>query len=510
MLDFTPGYVHDQTPYFVSETRADLLPFASQVPITSPEGINIGAFCVLDDCERDGLNDLEKEFMRDMSVTIMTHLTLVRAKVEQRRETQMVEALGKFVQDSSGWREPDESEISNGPFDRRVSSVHETASEDVSRETAASVLPLDTQIKTGQLNGLHHASSLPDRNHATVYEANTSRADSPNQVIAESSPSCETTQSHNEIPAGPQSMADDLRNEAIPTSIQRTFERAARQVRDAIGVDGVVFLDASIGTFGGLSETRNVHRSKGWDGSLSKHGSTADDPVLWANGGAITPKTCYVLGSSLSYDMPFDVSETNITEPLLESMLAKYPCGKIWTFEGQGSEYDESTDSANEDPSCRPRNGPDTLGTTRDRWQRRAHAIDIQKLFPRVRSFGFVGMWDHVRQRWFAGVMFWSSSPFRVLSVESDLRYISAFCDVIMTEATRLEAERSDRAKMDFLSSISHELRSPLHGILGSVECLQEQDEPKDVATELLISQIESCGRTLLGKCSEGKAMAPV
>ena len=50
--------------------------------------------------------------------------------------------------------------------------------------------------------------------------------------------------------------------------------------------------------------------------------------------------------------------------------------------------------------------------------------------------------------------------------------------------------------EVDFISSISHELRSPLHGILGSVECLQE--EPSDSYVSSLTSQIEICGRTLL------------
>ena len=54
----------------------------------------------------------------------------------------------------------------------------------------------------------------------------------------------------------------------------------------------------------------------------------------------------------------------------------------------------------------------------------------------------------------------------------------------------------ADNAKMDFISSISHELRSPLHGILGSVECLQEQLH--DATNSGLISQVEVCARTLL------------
>jgi signal transduction histidine kinase len=73
---------------------------------------------------------------------------------------------------------------------------------------------------------------------------------------------------------------------------------------------------------------------------------------------------------------------------------------------------------------------------------------------------------------------------------------LAAFCDVILAELHRLEAQTSDKAKSDFISTMSHELRSPLHGILGSVECLQEQ--PTDSISSDLISQVDICGRTLL------------
>jgi signal transduction histidine kinase len=105
-------------------------------------------------------------------------------------------------------------------------------------------------------------------------------------------------------------------------------------------------------------------------------------------------------------------------------------------------------------------------------------------------------MWDHTRQRWYAASFFWTYSPLRLFSEESEIKYMSAFCDVILAELHRIEAQNSDRAKSDFISTISHELRSPLHGILGSVECLQEQEFESFNAN--LISQVEICGRTLM------------
>jgi signal transduction histidine kinase len=54
----------------------------------------------------------------------------------------------------------------------------------------------------------------------------------------------------------------------------------------------------------------------------------------------------------------------------------------------------------------------------------------------------------------------------------------------------------ADRAKSDLLNSISHELRSPLHGILGSIECLESTD--LDPMQHGLVETVDTCGRTLL------------
>jgi len=54
----------------------------------------------------------------------------------------------------------------------------------------------------------------------------------------------------------------------------------------------------------------------------------------------------------------------------------------------------------------------------------------------------------------------------------------------------------ADRAKGIFISNISHELRSPLHGILASAEFLS--DTRLDTLQRTFIDTIDSCGRTLL------------
>lgn len=65
-----------------------------------------------------------------------------------------------------------------------------------------------------------------------------------------------------------------------------------------------------------------------------------------------------------------------------------------------------------------------------------------------------------------------------------------------MAEVSRLSALVLTQMKTDFISSISHELRSPLHGVLASVEFLQETDLTEVQAD--MIGNINASGRVLL------------
>ncbi|KAH8662558.1 hypothetical protein BX600DRAFT_466569, partial [Xylariales sp. PMI_506] len=77
-----------------------------------------------------------------------------------------------------------------------------------------------------------------------------------------------------------------------------------------------------------------------------------------------------------------------------------------------------------------------------------------------------------------------------------ELPFTLCFCANIFAEIMHQEALVADRQKADFIANVSHELRSPLHGILASSELLKDTD-----CTELqhsLMEDVESCGRVLL------------
>jgi signal transduction histidine kinase len=65
-----------------------------------------------------------------------------------------------------------------------------------------------------------------------------------------------------------------------------------------------------------------------------------------------------------------------------------------------------------------------------------------------------------------------------------------------MRELSRLDAMALNHMKTTFVASISHELRSPLHGILGTLEFIK--DTPLDSFQISMLNSLNSCGQTLL------------
>jgi len=70
-------------------------------------------------------------------------------------------------------------------------------------------------------------------------------------------------------------------------------------------------------------------------------------------------------------------------------------------------------------------------------------------------------------------------------------------------ESARLTAEKANLAKSDFLSSMSHELRSPLNAILGFAQLMESASPPPTVSQAKSIAQILQAGWYLLKLINE-------
>ncbi|KAJ5762319.1 CheY-like superfamily [Penicillium nucicola] len=180
-------------------------------------------------------------------------------------------------------------------------------------------------------------------------------------------------------------------------------------------------------------------------------------------------------------------------------MLQRYRRGGLWYFHQDGTALssEEDTTSAESprdalDPSQPLLSAhPQSTGSLREK--------DLQALrqyFPKATRIIFVPLWDSLNSRWFGGCFGWSCLENRVFSAHVELGGLFGLGSSLMVEYSRIQSQESNKQKDDFISTISHELRSPLHGILAANEFLAEYVESE--FAKRLLDTIRACGQTLL------------
>lgn len=126
---------------------------------------------------------------------------------------------------------------------------------------------------------------------------------------------------------------------------------------------------------------------------------------------------------------------------------------------------------------------------------RKSDGAHLMRMFPGARSVAIVPLWDSHKLRWFAAGFVWTRSRARVFN-RGELSYLKAFGFATMAEVVRMDVLREAKAQEDVLGSLSHEMRSPLHGVMLGVELLHDS-----VLTGFqvdVLGTVETCCRTLL------------
>jgi len=478
------------------------------VPITTPAGVNIGAYCILDDKPRSGISKQDLVFMHDMSQTVMTHLQTVRAISEREQNNQMVAGLGDFVRGTSDSLQSKDrnhaAQIAKLPTLKNANRARE-ASRDVqpsvpdalidktgasASSLSSSTAPQESQKDTSrnqQDRAPGTSTSTPRKRHPA--SATSAAGAPPTDVNGEHGGRpgiADASKPHGKFPGQrtarkPETDLDD----------QHTYQRAAEIMCRSLSMDGVCLLDLSVNIFGGLIEPNEDHASE----SSMTSGSASEDPV------AKETRPCSVLGcaenvsshpSKAKPDQPAKV----LTETFIRRLMHRNPTGKIWTFgEDLTINTDDGFSTEDSDEGARPQS-PITKERKYARRVQRSDAESLQLAFPGARCIALHGIWDHARHRWSVAGLYWTYDPLRVISPEIEMQFVDAFCDIMVAETNRVEVFQADKSKSDFISSVSHELRSPLHGILGTVEVLMEEKLENNIAT--LVQQISACGNSLL------------
>lgn len=270
-------------------------------------------------------------------------------------------------------------------------------------------------------------------------------------------------------------------------------------------------MDASVWSFASLKSGIGGKRA---NSPHSPSSSSDDDKVKPLD----TPESmCNVLGFSTSTSSSVDSEslnnyKINVPEKLLKTLLRRYQSGKIFNFEDDGSLVLEESDGSEEeelmtqavtkDTSNKSFAGkePNERNTKRHgrngQYSRENEGRSIIHIIPGARSVAVIPLWDSHKERWFASGIVWTQQPGRTFTRAGEMSYLRAFGTNIMAEVSRINTLISERAKTDVVNSLSHELRSPLHGIVAGAELLH--DTQLDAFQKDVLHTIECCGRTLL------------
>jgi hypothetical protein len=493
-------------PYVAGGIKAR---FYAGVPITTEKGFNIGAFCILDDNPRDGLKKKDLRFIQEMGSLVMEHLEMLKARAEQRRGTLMVKALNSFMENETGTsQEPNKSTpsaITNTL--EAIAQATDIANMEGTEASEHLVEQLTLQHKLEDEESLLTTGRTLNSIVAEANDNNNNNVPIAPEIARPSMPRRDSTKSNTGLVPKKEEDPLKLRDQVASNAMQS----AADFIRTAVGADGVLFLDASMSNFGELAEEDAIDNTKpgreleSFTSDTDGAGS-ATDTLDRPNNQEDVSKPCSVFGSSYglvpaNFTPPHDA----IPKKLLQSLLRCHKHGKVFLY---GAEGDYTSDTHTSDGSSfyaaqsislasttgRGANGPSFQ--RRKRSTRSSLGRKLGALFPEARSLMLLGLWNMSRDRWDAGCIVYSNSPIRVFSLDSEMCYLKAFCDVITAKIGRLDMEMSHKVKSDFMSSISHELRSPLHGILGTAEFIHDQIH--DDETSEMIGQIQVCGQTLL------------
>jgi signal transduction histidine kinase len=465
--------------------------FYAGVPIRTRRGINIGVLCILDNEPRETLDEASIQVMRDISASVLGQMELTRSGDGRRPGERMVRGLGSYVEGKttmSGWQ---------------TSSTHAFNTDASTEEGSLN----QTQQKIQ--NGRDNATAVADTEN--IATPDTFVLESPSEKRP-TSPFHATGKPPHSAPTGEESRQYQL---------NQIFSKAANILRESIEVEGVLFLDAGIGSFAGRIRSGSLRRDSQIHDRSSSSSSSSSSPSR-GNISVSSPRNladsrspgamCPVLGfstslsSSINGEAPTGRSRA-IPERQLQRLLRRYPKGKIFNFDGDG--VLASSDPTSEDwamaafqaQKARSNQEGQTGENQKSRkandpYSRRNEDMAIRDLFPGARSVAFVPLWDSHRERWFSGCFVYTMTPTRIFTVQGELSYLAAFSAVIMADVAMMESSIVSMATTSLLSSLSHELRSPLHGIVLCAELLH--DTALDVFQGDVLRSLEVCGRTLL------------
>ncbi|KAH6639704.1 hypothetical protein C7974DRAFT_422225 [Boeremia exigua] len=474
--------------------------FYAGAALVSRQGAIVGALCVFDDTPRPlGVPEENATCLEDLSATIIEYLRNYTVKDRFRRGEKLTRGLISFAEGASALLPLDNSnEVDLEPLSTTPTSS--TLGSDIE-----SILPHNAPAE-------EHAPSRAAEANDAASQASQAGSAGTDRDSSEQKQQPFSTGSDTIRPGSTrESSLRALQSTILPMNSRSMFARASNVMLASSDLDGVLIFDASVAATGHRQHPAAPERGR-LSGSLSdsaglnSRSESSDDSSSQSSNAKEGPKSssskrCQILGAAPSrpiVNADGTPGDGSFAEASLARLLRDYPHGKLFHYSAKGdllSSTDES--SSNRDLHRNIPVGDDLRPKAYHRpGQISRSSKAIAELLPNARSVAFVPFWDYERSRWFAGCLCWTSSHDRLLSASVDLAYFNIFSHSIMRELSRLDAVALNQQKTTFVASISHELRSPLHGILGTLEFIK--DTPLDTFQTSMLNSLNSCGQTLL------------
>ena len=477
-----------QDDRFLVEPRYGLAPnarFYAAAPILSRKAVKVGLCVVVDDGPRYDWDTPKSQALANISRCIMSHLEHLRPATVARRSVRMNRGIGSFIEGKStlsGWR--------NGPDSGAFADMREGEGQLNAMQQDMDTVHDEQERKGDGITCEPRSTERYAPQHGQRGPATDTKTDSrdPSKTPMGQVPCLPTASSEPEEFESP--------------SYDDAFSRAANMIRESLEVEGCYFFDAQSkpGGFSSLSPRVDVA-----DKRCSPHSSQSSEDECSQSSNADTSfLPCPTLGFSVSASSSIDGPQkyhTTINMPaaFLSKLLQRYPDGKIFNFNSLGdllpSDLSEE-DRLSQDEKSQPRSQNKTAKQVSKPWARHREGRVLLEAIPNAVSAIFVPIWDSRKDRWYAGSFVYTCTPRRFFTAGGELSYIRAFGMLTMAEVIRRDTAIADKAKMDALGSLSHELRSPLHGVVLGVELLQDTD--LGVFQGNILHTIETCGRTLV------------
>ncbi|KAM3422888.1 Hybrid signal transduction histidine kinase B [Cercospora zeina] len=492
------------------------------LPLRTENEINIGALFLLDDRPRDStsltrLKGINYVVLNTIAHNIMVHMKTVREAHEKQRAIYMNMCMADFISPEHRFRSrhmnPHEHlESPNGRTNSlRTDSgapllLPRIATEDYSHLPDNAGSPLSgPSTGRGQVDDARPREQTRSEASGDIAELDdeTTRDIGTCQNSPPPTPFLEVPPSVSNSSRG-RGLRGEAKSNVTEADHQRTFDRAAYLLRQALdlpdsGGGGVVLLDTNALADSTDPVNRRVDsdcRNSGAPGarptpslvqSFGSRTPTADERSASAYSGNMQERVVLAAASVSDHNGPpqnFGRADPSFTitlaPPELQRMCRRHPRGKLYNIP-------EHVGTSLFDYEGRPVGG--RLSS------RLFELVLLRRQFPRAKQVIFVPMFHANLNRWTSCFAF-TNSPYRVFSYDMDYLQMLSFTNAIKAEIVRLATVFADQQKSDFIGSVSHELRSPLHGILASVEFLQ--DTELDQFQTSCINTMDACAHTLL------------